>query len=62
MVERSVKIFKKIGAIVEFYPENISGHGNPSKKTIAAYHKWLRKVIKEKKHQNNYKYPKIKSK
>jgi len=59
MVEKSVKIFKHVGAFVEFHPENISGHGNPSQKTITAYHQWLRKVIKERKHRNNWKYPKI---
>jgi hypothetical protein len=59
MVEKSVKIFRKASAIVEFHPENIQGHGNPSPKTVKAYHQWLRKVIKLKKHQNNWPYPKI---
>jgi len=59
MVVKSVKIFKEVGASVEFYPENIHGHGNPGQKTIKAYHQWLRAVVKHKKHQNNYPYPKI---
>ncbi len=59
MVEKSVGIFRENGAIVEFLPENTEGHGNPGPETIAAYHRWLRKVIKEKKHRNNWKYPKI---
>jgi predicted esterase len=45
MVEKSVKIFQENGAIVEFYPEDTEGHGNPSQETIAAYHQWLRKII-----------------
>jgi predicted esterase len=61
MVEKSVKIFQENGAIVEFYPENTKGHGNPSPETIKEYHQWLRKVIKQQKHQNNWKYQKIKS-
>lgn len=56
MVEKSVKIYQEQGAFVEFYPENTSGHGNPSKKTIEAYHQWLRKVIKLKKHENQRQY------
>ena len=61
MVVKSVKIFREAGAVVEFLPEKIRGHGNPSPKTIKAYHQWLRKVIKLKKHQNNWPYPKIKT-
>lgn len=52
MVEKSVKVYRENKAIVEFHPENVAGHGNPSQKTIVAYHEWLRKVIKQKKHQN----------
>ena len=53
MVEKAVKIFQENGAIVEFYPENTKGHGNPSPGTITAYHQWLKKVIKQQKQQNN---------
>lgn len=59
MVEKSVKIFKENGAIVEFFPENTKGHGNPGPETITAYHQWLRKVIKQQKHQNTLKYHEI---
>jgi len=59
MVEKSVGIFQESGAIVEFYSEKTEGHGNPSPETITAYHQWLRDVIKQEKHQNNWKYPKI---
>ncbi len=52
MVEKSVKIYQEHGAFVEFYPENATGHGNPGKKAITAYHEWLRKIINQKKHQN----------
>lgn len=52
MVEKSVKIYQENGAFVEFHTENNAGHSPPSQKTIAAYHEWLRKVIKQKKHQN----------
>ena len=59
MVEKSVAIFREAGAVVEFHPENIRGHGNPGSKTVKAYHQWLRKVIKLEKHGNNWPYPKI---
>ena len=51
MVEKSVKIFRENGAVVEFHPENTEGHGNPCPETIQAYHQWLRKIVKKEKRQ-----------
>ena len=52
MVEKSVKVYQENGAFVEFCSEDITGHGTPSQESITAYHEWLRKVIKQEKHQN----------
>jgi len=52
MVEKSVKVYQENGANVEFCAEDTTGHGSPNHESIAAYHEWLRKVIKLEKHQN----------
>lgn len=52
MVEKSVKVYQENGAFVEFCSEDTTGHGTPNQESITAYHEWLRKVIKQEKHQN----------
>lgn len=58
MVEKSVKLFQDNGAIVEFYPEDTEGHADPGPETISAYHQWLKKIIKQPKHQNTLEHTK----